>query len=68
MAKDTINKLNREQRFLQDHAESAVRSTQWFRTAPANVQPSLKVKVRGIEVRAGRICWAFRLGDTNEID
>ena len=30
--------------FLRDHAESAVRATQWFRTAPASVQPSLKVK------------------------
>lgn len=77
---------------LQVHAESAVRSTLWFRTAPASVQPSLKVTVRGVEVRAGRstmggdvsgpclvadatcgvetrrFCWAFRFGDTNEID
>jgi len=38
---------------LQAHAESAVRSTQWFRTAPASVQPSLNVNVVGIEVRSG---------------
>lgn len=77
---------------LQDHAESAVRATQWFRTAPASVQQSLKVTVRGVEVRTGRstmggdvsghclladatcgvetrrFCWAFRFGDTIEID
>ena len=77
---------------MQDHAESAVRATQWFRTAPANVHPSLKVRVVGVEVRSGRstmgsevsgpclvaeatcgeetrrFCWAFRFGDTNEID
>ena len=77
---------------LQDYAESAVRATQWFRTAPASVQPSLTVTVRGVEVRAGRstmdgevfgpclvadaacgvetrrFCWAFRFGETNEID
>lgn len=77
---------------LQDHAEGAVRATHWFRTAPASVQPSLTVTVRGVEVRAGRslmggevsgpclvadatcgeetrrFCWAFRFGDTNEID
>lgn len=38
---------------LQNHAESAVRSTLWFRTAPSSVQPSLRVTVRGIEVQAG---------------
>ncbi len=77
---------------LQAHAENAVRATQWFRTAPASVQPSLSVKVVGVEVRSGsslmggsvsgpclvadatcgeetrRFCWAFMLGDTNEID
>ena len=77
---------------LQAHAESAVRATQWFRTAPASVQPSLKVMVIGVEERTGRstmggdvsgpclvaeascgeetrlFCWAFRFGDTHEID
>lgn len=91
---DTIKKaraMDVNQHF-QDHAESAVRSTQWFRTAPASVQPSLRVKVLGVEMRAGRstmggevsgpclvaeatcgeetrrFCWAFKFGDTNEID
>ncbi len=77
---------------LHAHAESAIRATRWFRTAPASVQPSLKIKNVGVEVRAGRsimdgevsgpclvadaicgeetrrFCWAFRFGETNEID
>lgn len=79
-------------RHLQNHAESAVRATRWYCTAPTSVQPSLKVKVLGVEVRPGRsmmdgeesgpclvaeatcgeetrrFSWAFRFGDTNEID
>ncbi|POR07976.1 hypothetical protein [Diaphorobacter sp. LR2014-1] len=39
---------------LQAHAESAVRATQWFRTAPHAVKASLKVEVLGVEVRPGR--------------
>ncbi|KGG87681.1 hypothetical protein P245_19715 [Comamonas thiooxydans] len=77
---------------LQDHAESAVRATQWFRTAPASVQPYLVVTVKGVEQRTGRsmmggestgaclvadatcgeetrrFCWAFKFGETIEID
>lgn len=77
---------------LQAHAESAVRETMWFRTAPEAVKSSLSVKVLGVEKRSGsslmggkvsgpclvadatcgeetrRFCWAFGLGDTNEID
>jgi len=38
---------------LADHASQAVRETLWFRSAPAQVQPTLVVKVLGIEQRTG---------------